>query len=126
MINELVDLLPSYPGAANQCRCFLHIVNLIAKTLLKQFKVPKKDVDIALDAAEQELLELAAGSDMEKLAMMVKGGLGDNEDVDNMDGWINELNVLSDDEIEELCQSIQPVRLVLIKARVQSVIHIPV
>jgi len=113
MIDELVDLLPNYPGAANRCRCFLHIVNLIAKTLLKQFEVLKKDVDTALDAAKQELLELAAGADMEELVTVVERGLGDNEDVDDMDGWVNELNLLSDDENEELRQSIQPVRLVV-------------
>jgi len=113
MIDELVDLLPNYPEAANRCRCFLHIVNLIAKTLLKQFEVLKKDVDTALDAAKQELLELAAGADMEELVTVVERGLGDNEDVDDMDGWVNELNLLSDDENEELRQSIQPVRLVV-------------
>jgi hypothetical protein len=126
MINELVDLLSNYPGAANQCRCILHIVNLIAKMLLKQFEVPKKDVDTALNAAEQELLELAAGADMEELVTVVERGLGNNEDVDDMDGWVNKLNLLSDDGNEKLCQSIQPVRLVLVKVRVQSKIHIPV
>ena len=126
MIDELSDLLPNYPGAANWCRCFLHIVNLIAKTLLKQFEVPRKDVDAALDAAEQELLELAAGADMEELVMVAEGGLGNNDDADNMDGWVNEMNLLSDDESEELRQSIQPVRLVLVKVRVWFEIHIPV
>jgi hypothetical protein len=126
MINELVDLLSNYPGAANQCRCILHIVNLIAKMLLKQFEVPKKDVDTALNAAEQELLELAAGADMEELVTVVERGLGNNEDVDDMDGWVNKLNLLSDDGNEKLCQSIQPVKLVLVKVRVQSKIHIPV
>ena len=126
MIDELSDLLPNYPGAANRCRCFLHIVNLIAKTLLKQFEVPRKDVDAALDAAEQELLELAAGADMEELVTVAEGGLGNNDDADNMDGWVNEMNLLSDDESEELRQSIQPVRLVLVKVRVWFEIHIPV
>ena len=126
MIDELSDLLPNYPGAANRCRCFLHIVNLIAKTLLKQFEVPRKDVDAALDAAKQELLELAAGADMEELVTVAEGGLGNNDDADNMDGWVNEMNLLSDDESEELRQSIQPVRLVLVKVRVWFEIHIPV
>jgi hypothetical protein len=52
MIEKLVDLLPNFLGAANQCRCFLHIVNLIAKALLKQFEVPEKHITAALDAAE--------------------------------------------------------------------------
>jgi hypothetical protein len=123
MIDELVDLLPNYPGAANRCRCFLHVVNLVAKSLLKQFEVPKKDVDAALDAAEQELLELAAGADMEELVTVAERGLGNNEDADDMNGWVNEMNLLSDDESEELRQSIQPVRLVLVKVRVQFEIY---
>ena len=126
MIDELSDLLPNYPGAANWCRCFLRIVNLIAKTLLKQFEVPRKDVDAALDAAKQELLELAAGADMEELVMVAEGGLDNNDDADNMDGWVNEMNLLSDDESEELRQSIQPMRLILVKVRVWFEIHIPV
>jgi hypothetical protein len=119
MIDELVDLLPNFPGAANRCRCFLHIVNLVAKTLLKQFEVPKKDVEAALDAAERELLELAAGADMDELVTVAEGGLGDNEDADDVDGWVNEMNLLSDDESEELRRSIQPVRLVIVKVRAE-------
>jgi hypothetical protein len=123
MIDKLVDLLPNYPGAANWCRCFLHVVNLVAKSLLKQFEVPKKDVDAALDATEQELLELAAGADMEELVTVAERGLDNNEDTDDMDVWVNEMNLLSDDESEELRQSIQPVRLVLVKVRVQFEIY---
>jgi hypothetical protein len=125
MIDELVDLLPNFPGPTNRCRCFLHIVNLIAKTLLKQFKVPKKDVEAALDAAEQQLLELAAGADMDELVTVAEGGLGDNEDADDMDGWVNEMNLLSEEESEELRQSIHPVRLVLAKVRVYTYCYVP-
>ncbi|KAF9537058.1 hypothetical protein CPC08DRAFT_612406, partial [Agrocybe pediades] len=36
MIAELEELLPGF-CATNQIRCFLHINNLVAKTLVKQF-----------------------------------------------------------------------------------------
>jgi hypothetical protein len=117
MIDELVDLLPNFPGPANRCRCFLHIVNLIAKTMLRQFEVPKKEVNAALDAAEQELLELAAGTDMEEMVTVAEGGLGDGNDADDVDGWVDEMELLSEDESEELRKSIQPVRLVLVKVQ---------
>jgi len=117
MIDELVDLLPNFPGAANRCRCFLHIVNLVAKTLLKQFEVPKKDVNSALDAAEQALLELSAGIDMEEMVTLAEGGLGDSNDADGIEGWINEVDELSEEDSDELSQRIQPVRLVLVKVR---------
>ncbi|TFK47878.1 hypothetical protein OE88DRAFT_1608415, partial [Heliocybe sulcata] len=37
MIKELPNLLPDFPGDANRVRCFLHIVNLVAKSILKLF-----------------------------------------------------------------------------------------
>jgi hypothetical protein len=117
MIDELVDLLPNFPGPANRCRCFLHVVNLVAKTLLKQFEVPKKDMNAVFDAAEQALLELSAGTDMEELVTTAEGGLGDNSDADDVEGWVNEMDQLSEEESEELRQRIQPVRLVLVKVR---------
>jgi len=117
MIDELVDLLPNFPGPANRCRCFLHVVNLVAKTLLKQFEVPKKDMNAVFDAAEQALLELSAGTDMEELVTTAEGGLGDNSDADDVEGWVNEMDQLSEEESKELRQRIQPVRLVLVKVR---------
>jgi hypothetical protein len=121
MIDELTDSLPNFPGPANQCCCFLHIVNLIVKTLLKQFEVPKKDVDAVLDAAEQQLLELATGANMDELVTVAEGGLGDGEDADD---WVNEMDLLSDEEREELHQNVHPVRLVLVKVRAEHDMYI--
>jgi hypothetical protein len=123
MIDELVDLLPNFPGPANRCRCFLHIVNLVAKTLLRQFEVPKKDINAALDAAEQALLDLSAGTDMEEMVTMAEGGLGDNSDADDIDGLVNEMDELSEEEGKELHQKILPVRLVLVKVRKDSTLR---
>jgi hypothetical protein len=116
MIDELVDLLPKFAGQANRCRCFLHIVNLVAKTLLKQFDVPEKNVDDALDAAERELLELAAGINLEEMVTVAEKGLGgDSPDKDNAEGWVDETELMSAEEREELRENVQPVRLVLMK-----------
>ena len=65
MVNELMDLLPNFSGAPN--RCFLHIVNLVAKSILKQFDVLDDKADAALNQAECELINLAARIDMEEL-----------------------------------------------------------
>ena len=67
MIDKLVNLLLNFPGAPNQTRCFLHIVNLIAKQLLKQFDVPGKNATMVLDEVEREPQELADGLDLEEL-----------------------------------------------------------
>ncbi|KAE9392908.1 hypothetical protein BT96DRAFT_753763, partial [Gymnopus androsaceus JB14] len=37
MVAELVFDLPSFEGEQDQTRCFTHIINLVAKSLLKMF-----------------------------------------------------------------------------------------
>src|SRR5262245_7439314 len=113
MIDELVDMLLNFPGAANRCHCFLHIVNLIAKSLLKQFDIPKKDVNATIDVTEQELLKMAIGLDLEERLTVAESRLGDKDDNDNIDGCVDEMATLSDEESEELQKNIQPVWLVL-------------
>jgi hypothetical protein len=117
MIDELVDMLLNFPGQANHCRCFLHIINLIAKTLLKQFDIQKKDTESALDDAERELLNLAAGIDLEEMVTIAEAGAGDKDDKenDNPEGWVDKMALLSDDERVALHKNVGPVRLVLVK-----------
>lgn len=117
MVDELVDMLPNFSGQANHCRCFLHIVNLVAKTLLKQFDVPKKDAESALDNAERELLELAAGIELEEMVTVAEAGAGDKDDEenDNEEGWVDEMALLSEEERAALREKVGPVRLVLVK-----------
>src|SRR5204862_4148131 len=95
MIDELADLLPNFPGAANRGRCFLHIVNLVAKTFLKQFDVPKKDVNTAIDEAEKELIRLAEGLELEEMLTLAEcgsaEGSNDGDDFDNAEGWVDEM-----------------------------------
>ena len=68
MIKHLPTLIESFPGAANQTRCFTHIFNLIAKSILCQFDVPKKkegeeDLDNATNTLEALGQELEIASD---------------------------------------------------------------
>ena len=122
MVDELSTLLHNFPGEANRTWCFLHIINLVAKQLLKQFDVPRKDADSALDEAEQQLLELAAGIDIEELVTSAEWGVGlGSEDNDDIDGWVNEMDELGLDEREELEKSVQPVRLVLVKVSISDI-----
>jgi hypothetical protein len=48
MIEELVDMVPDFLGPANQRQCFMHVLNLIAKTIIKQFDIPKTNANSAL------------------------------------------------------------------------------
>ena len=55
MIEHLATLIESFPGTANQTRCFTHILNLIAKSVLRQFEAPKSKGGKVLDDAAREL-----------------------------------------------------------------------
>jgi hypothetical protein len=111
MIDELADLLANFPGKANQTRCFLHIINLVAKSVIRQFDVAKGKADDALDKAEQELRTLAEGIDLEDLEVQRE----QEGDDDNVEGWVNERNAFSVADREELDVSVRPVKLVLVK-----------
>ena len=65
MIDELCALLEVFPGAENQTRCFAHIINLIAKTVIQQFDVPKASEGEIVDEALKELWALAGDIDIE-------------------------------------------------------------
>ncbi|KAG1766266.1 hypothetical protein EDD22DRAFT_730168, partial [Suillus occidentalis] len=41
LTTELAKRVDSFSGAVNRTRCFLHIVNLVAQSIIKQFNVPK-------------------------------------------------------------------------------------
>jgi hypothetical protein len=116
MIEELGVLLDDFPGAANQTRCFLHILNLVVKSIIKQFDLPKAVSNAPaapLDEASMELLELAGDLILEEKQSRDEGE--DDEDDDNEEGWVDERKSMPEWEREELDESVQPVRLLLTK-----------
>jgi hypothetical protein len=124
MIHELADLLPNW-SVVNRTRCFAHIVNLIAKSLLKQFDVKKKNAD--KDPEDDELEELAAGLDGEEQHMLeVTGDDDDDDDTNNddIDGWVDELEDMDEEERKELLRSIRPVSRVLVKVWVKKTAYL--
>ncbi|GBE86486.1 putative AC9 transposase [Sparassis crispa] len=111
MIDELSELLEEFQGQADRSRCFDHMVNLVAKSLLHQFDVPKGKADEALDKAERALRELIINLDIDNLE-----GENDQEELaDNVEGLEDEQDGLSPEEIRELKESVRPVKLVLMK-----------
>jgi hypothetical protein len=63
MIEHLSMNLEDVPSASNQTRYFLHILNITAKVIIKQFDVPKAKNGVAMDEAAQALASLAEGLD---------------------------------------------------------------
>ena len=118
MIKELADLLKNYPGEAGHTRYFTHIINLVAKSIIRQFDIPKGKVDKALDDAEWELCELAEGINLEDLRMQGEQEDDDDDLDENNDGWIDEWEALDVADCEELDAAVHPVKLVLVKVSV--------
>ena len=120
MIEELALLIDDFPGPANQTHCFLHILNLMVKSIIRQFDLPKKKKTSAdddnlrvgdLDHATAELLRLAGDIDLEEELTAD----GDDGEDDNVDGWIDEREEMTEEELRELAASVGPVRLLLTK-----------
>lgn len=115
MINELGWMLPKFGGPATHTCCFLHIVNLVAKSLIRQFDVKKKDADAALD--EAELVNLKEERDRtfeleedQRVSEVVVEARENNE------RWVDEVELMSEEQQDELEEAVLPVKLALTKA----------
>jgi hypothetical protein len=127
MIEELADLVDDFPGPVNQTRCFLHILNLVVKSIIRQFDVPKlkktsddESDDESMDEATKELVKLVGDIDLEEEITVSAGPAGNEDDAaedDNDEGWVNEHNEMTEEELRELVESVRPVRLLLTKVR---------
>jgi hypothetical protein len=123
MIEELAKLLDDFPGPANQTRCFLHILNLVVKSIIRQFDLPKSkktsddadEDDPTLDAATKELLKLAGDIDLEEWITVSASGDDSEAADDDEEGWVDEHEDMTEDDLKELVASMQPVRLLLTK-----------
>jgi len=112
MIEELKYLLDDFPGSANRCRCFTHILNLVVKSIMKEFDLPPSKKD---SIANTELFNLA--EDIEKEEVATIQDLEDEDDAvnDNVEGWVDERLDMSEEDLEELDEAVKPVRFLLTK-----------
>lgn len=126
MTDHMAELLTNFGGQCARTRCFLHITNLTAKSLLNEFDVKGKDALETADVDERELLALAkqleddlndarhdAGEEVEPED-------GDEEEDDDDDSWVDEVASLLPEEQEAFNEEVRPVKLVLLKVRSTS------
>lgn len=66
MVNCLAELVDGFPRELNCGRCFNHIINLCAKSVLRAFEASKKDFAAALNDAELTLQGLLVGLDLDE------------------------------------------------------------
>lgn len=117
MIRHLGGLVDEFKGRQSQTRCFAHIINLVAKSIIRQFDVPKAQVAKAFDEATDALMELAGDIDVEEQDMAENGDIKDEEDEENMEDWVDERDGMTVEQRVALDESVQPVRLMLVKVR---------
>ena len=123
MIEHLAILVDTFPGAANQTRCFAHILNLVSKSVLRQFESPKANSNKAMADAAEELAGVLDEIDHEGSGLRGNDSEADDVDddvdddvVDNdEDGLLDERDQMSEDELMSLEMSVKPIRLVLTK-----------
>ncbi|KAL0957211.1 hypothetical protein HGRIS_014896 [Hohenbuehelia grisea] len=120
MINELFKIVLWFEGQKDRVRCFAHIINLVAKSLLKQFDVPKGKEGDTMSDAEQQLAELAKDLDMEDLQTRLETSARENDD-DDVEGWVNEVEEMSEAKRKAHNANIQPVSLVIVKVSTDTI-----
>ena len=120
MVEELVKHVTEFPRQANHTCCFAHIINLVAKSLLKQFDLPENKVGSAVSAA-QDLQEFVEELEMDGASSTAATEGLALEDADNTDRFIDEREGMLEEELEELANSVWLVQLVLMKVHSHTV-----
>jgi len=122
MIEHLAILIDTFPGTANQTQCFAHILNLVAKSVLRQFEAPKKGKAVGEAAKELAAVvnEIDGDNDEASDSGTNEGGdecddVDDEVDDDDEDGLPDELDELSEEDLLSVKESVKPIRLVLTK-----------
>ena len=124
MTSKLADHLAHFGGKGAQMRCFLHIINLVAKTLIRAFDLPKKNGNTNWESLDGALKALGKESNIEELQTRLDAyqtrseagdGAGETGDLtdDDVKGWVNELEGLTEDEHTELDAYLEPLQLML-------------
>ena len=119
MVTELADLVAHFGGKSMCMRCFLHVINLVVKTVIKVFNLPKKEGDKGWEILEHKLKTLEE-TDLEEYLTQTEMGADTDRDLedDNMNEWINELEFLTDEELAELDDYLKPLHMMLAKVSV--------
>jgi antitoxin component of RelBE/YafQ-DinJ toxin-antitoxin module len=116
MVVRMSALLPDFPGAPNRSRCFAHILNLAARSIIRPFDLPKHQTNAALTEAAKELAKLGENLDVEEEESR-KSAAEDAEDDaedDDVEGWEDER---TEEEKEGWDEDAMSVRFMLVKVR---------
>ena len=119
MFDQLELLIDNFPGPANQTRCFLHILSIMAKSIIKQFDILKTKngpSNMVTDAVALALAKIAEGLDNEEREEYKNQEQNDDEADDQpLDAWMEVQDGLTEQEREDINLRVWPVRLMLTK-----------
>ena len=104
MVACMVQLLPTFAGKASRTQCFLHIVNLVAKTLMRQFDMQPNGGAHEADEIREQIREPEKDAELD-----------DMDDVNQLDdqnneGWVDEMEELTQAQQDNVIKGIQPIR----------------
>ena len=108
MMDELAGLIAHFGGDLTRTRCLLHVINLVAKTVTKEF-----DIQDDGEGAD-DLTMLAEGIDAGDL-WAIEEWEGCRDKIDDVDGWVDEISLLTANERARLEGKIHPVKVALVK-----------
>jgi hypothetical protein len=125
MIYQLQGLINEFKGPESHTHCFTHILNLIAKSIIQQFDIPRAQANSIFDEATMALIELAGNINVKEQKMAKSSDNSDNDKDDkNTEDWVNERDSMTAEQLTALDRSVQPVRLMLVKVRIESKLYI--
>ena len=124
MIEKLASRLVEFPRAPNCACCFTHILNLVVKSIMSQFDVPRSDPDVT-DEGACEIQKLAGDIEREELEMQDdQDNPQEPEDGgpshDNDEGWIDEWEDMTGEDVGDLEESVWPIRFLLTKVSCEN------
>jgi len=119
MVDELAGRLEEFPGAANRACCFTHIINLVVKSIMCQFDVSSKKSGAFTDERAEAYHTMVSDIEMDELLTQVESENSQKDKDgplhDNNEGWIDEWDNMAEKDVDELEDSVRPLRYLLTK-----------
>lgn len=124
MVERLNELVSTFKGQNSRVRCFAHVLNLVARSIITQFDVKTKaknrsqdNDDLEYESLEEIALQNLAGDiDIEEEESQERLEEGGDSDLNNdEEGWVDEREKMSELELENLKRDVLPARRMLVK-----------
>ena len=118
MIDKLQQLLTSFSKVNHTC-CFLHVNNLVAQSIVRQFDVPTRLKMSIVDPTDPNNHLYTSDIDHEEQetreALLRNAGMEEVEEDDNTDGWVDEMAALTEAKRKVVEEGLRPIKLLLVK-----------